>query len=75
VTVPGEDSFSKAANESATIMFHIMLRSTFATKRVLKEYRLNRAALDFITGQVADLFARAQVRHDTETRRGVGGEG
>lgn len=43
-------------------MFHIMLRSTFAAKRVLKEYRLTRSALRFLTGQILDLFARAQVR-------------
>lgn len=52
VVVPGEDSFSVEAQKNATIMFHIMLRATFAAKRVLYEFRLTKNALRYITGQI-----------------------
>lgn len=61
VVVPGTDGFSVEAQENATIMFHIMLRATFAAKRVLLEFRLTRNALKFIVGQVETSFLQAQV--------------
>jgi DNA-directed RNA polymerase II subunit RPB1 len=61
VVVPGEDSFARQAQENATIMFHIMLRATFAAKRVLYEYRLTKIALKYILGQIENHFLQAQV--------------
>uniref|UniRef100_A0A453CSQ3 DNA-directed RNA polymerase subunit n=1 Tax=Aegilops tauschii subsp. strangulata TaxID=200361 RepID=A0A453CSQ3_AEGTS len=36
--VPGDDAMSIEAQKNATLLFNILLRSTFASKRVLKEY-------------------------------------
>ncbi|KAK1324599.1 DNA-directed RNA polymerase II subunit RPB1 [Acorus calamus] len=46
--VPGEDLMSMEAQKNATLFFNILLRSTFASKRVLKEYRLTREAFDWV---------------------------
>ncbi|KAG8042883.1 hypothetical protein GUJ93_ZPchr0317g33743 [Zizania palustris] len=44
--VPGDDAMSIEAQKNATLFFNILLRSTFASKRVLKEYRLTKEALN-----------------------------
>lgn len=62
VVIPGEDKFSVEAQENATIMMRIMLRSTFACKRVLQEYRLSQRAFDFIVKEIEDKFQRSQVQ-------------
>jgi DNA-directed RNA polymerase II subunit RPB1 len=61
IVVPGEDKFSVQAQSNATIMFKIMLRATFATKRVLYEYRFNELALNYVTGQIREKFQTSQV--------------
>ena len=39
--VPGDDFLSKEAQTNATLFFNILLRSILASKRGLKEYKLN----------------------------------
>jgi DNA-directed RNA polymerase II subunit RPB1 len=67
MVVPGEDRFSKEAQGNATILLNIMLRSTFAAKRVLLEYRLTRNALKYIVGQIEHSFLGSQVGIHTHT--------
>ena len=50
--VEGLDALSREAQRNATLLFHTLLRSTLASKRVCGEYRLNRAAFDWLTGEV-----------------------
>uniref|UniRef100_A0A0E0MIR4 DNA-directed RNA polymerase n=1 Tax=Oryza punctata TaxID=4537 RepID=A0A0E0MIR4_ORYPU len=40
--IPGDDAMSIKAQKNATRFFSILLRSTFASKRVLKDYRLTK---------------------------------
>ncbi|KAK3032562.1 hypothetical protein RJ639_036801 [Escallonia herrerae] len=46
--VPGDDAMSMEAQKNATLFFNFLLRSAFASKRVLNEYRLTREAFDWI---------------------------
>ena len=59
VVVPGDDHLSNEAQRNATLLFNIMLRSKFAAKRVLKEYRLNAAAFYWVMGEVEERFKQA----------------
>ncbi|KAK2997212.1 hypothetical protein RJ639_025783 [Escallonia herrerae] len=47
--VTGDDAMSMEAQKNATLFFTILLHSTFASKRVLNEYRLTREAFDWVT--------------------------
>ncbi|KQK11890.1 hypothetical protein BRADI_1g00350v3 [Brachypodium distachyon] len=44
--VPGDDAISIEAQKNATLFFNILLHSTFASKRVLKEYRLTKESFE-----------------------------
>lgn len=44
VIVSGEDRLSREAQENATMLFNIHLRSTMCSKRVIEEYFLNTEA-------------------------------
>ncbi|KAK3012101.1 hypothetical protein RJ639_010574 [Escallonia herrerae] len=46
--VTGDDAMSMEAQKNATLFFNILLRSTFASKRVLNEYMLTREAFDWV---------------------------
>ena len=61
VVVRGDDSLSREAQESATLLFKALLRSRLAFKRLVKEYSLNRLAFDNILGDIASRFAKAVV--------------
>jgi hypothetical protein len=50
--VEGQDSLSREAQRNATLLFHTLLRSTLASKRVCGEYKLTRAAWHWLTGEV-----------------------
>lgn len=58
---PGDDVISIEARNNATHLFNIVMRSTLATKRVLKQYRLNQKAFDWVLGEVESRFKRALV--------------
>jgi DNA-directed RNA polymerase II subunit RPB1 len=45
VVVPGEDSLSKEAQRNATFMFHALVRSQLASKRLLKVRYVTQSAL------------------------------
>ncbi|KAK3025186.1 hypothetical protein RJ639_043072 [Escallonia herrerae] len=46
--VTGDDAMSMEAQKNATLFFSILLRSTFASKRVLNEYRLTHEPFDWV---------------------------
>ena len=50
--VEGQDELSREAQRNGTLLFHTLIRSTFASKRVCGEYKLTRAAWQWITGEV-----------------------
>jgi len=61
IIVRGDDPLSREAQANATLLFQILLRSKLATKRVLKEYRLNEEALVWLSGTVVAAFHAALV--------------
>lgn len=50
--VEGQDALSREAQRNATLLFHTLIRSTLASKRVCSEYKLTRAAWHWLTGEV-----------------------
>ena len=52
----GPDALSKEAQRNATLLFFSHLRATFASKRVLREYKLTPEAFDWILGEVETRF-------------------
>jgi len=54
--VGGEDQISREAQYNATLLFRIFLRSKLATKRVLRDCRLSKEALEFIIGAIRSDF-------------------
>ena len=61
VVVVGDDPLSVEAQANATTNYRILLRSYLASKRVLKEFRLSAAALDWAVGEVETRFNVAKV--------------
>ncbi|KAI8012893.1 DNA-directed RNA polymerase II subunit 1 [Camellia lanceoleosa] len=59
--VPGDDLLSMEAQKNATTFFNILLRSTFSSKRVLKEYRLTREAFEWVIGEIESRFLQSLV--------------
>eukprot|EP01122_Echinamoeba_exundans_P007522 TRINITY_DN2336_c0_g2_i6.p1 TRINITY_DN2336_c0_g2~~TRINITY_DN2336_c0_g2_i6.p1 ORF type:complete len:1742 (-),score=279.53 TRINITY_DN2336_c0_g2_i6:37-5262(-) len=54
-----KDRLGAEALDNATKLFRIHLRATFASKRVLGEYRLNSRQLNWILGEVESRFQQA----------------
>ncbi|WVZ51464.1 hypothetical protein U9M48_002610 [Paspalum notatum var. saurae] len=59
--VPGDDAISIEAQKNATLFFNIHLRATFASKRVLSEYRLTREAFEWIIAEIVSRFSQSLV--------------
>jgi len=59
--VVGEDPLSIEAQNNATTLYRILIRGMLASKRVLKQYRLSEAALNWVVGEVETRFHRAKV--------------
>ena len=45
----------------STVLFRILVRSLLASKLVLREFLLSRAALDYVIGGIESRFAKAVV--------------
>ncbi|KAH9949477.1 beta and beta-prime subunits of DNA dependent RNA-polymerase [Amylocystis lapponica] len=56
IVVRGDNSFSKEAQSNATMMFRMHLRATFASRRVLEKYHLNREAFEWVLGEIDAKF-------------------
>lgn len=61
IIVRGDDALSREAQDNATILFKIHLRSRLAFKRIVTEYSLNKLALQHVLGEIESRFARAPV--------------
>ena len=59
IVVDGDDPLSREAQKNATLLFTCLLRSVFASKRVLKEYRLTATAFQWVLGEVLSRFNTA----------------
>uniref|UniRef100_K3ZN27 DNA-directed RNA polymerase subunit n=1 Tax=Setaria italica TaxID=4555 RepID=K3ZN27_SETIT len=59
--VHGDDALSIEAQKNATLFFNIHLRATFASKRVLSEYRLTREAFEWIVDEIVSRFSQSLV--------------
>ncbi|CAM9431387.1 unnamed protein product [Chrysoparadoxa australica] len=61
VVVTGQDRLSREAQDNATLLFFILVRTELAAKRVLLQYRLDQAAFDWVIGEVESKFMSARV--------------
>jgi len=61
VVVVGDDPLSIEAQSNATTLYRILVRSLLSSKRVLKEFRLSEAALNWVIGEVETRFHTAKV--------------
>jgi len=61
VIVKGDDVLSREAQYNATILWQALVRSKLATKRVLKDLRLNEMALNFLKGEITRCFHKTIV--------------
>jgi len=61
VVVVGDDPLSIEAQRNATTLYAILIRSMLATKRVLCDFRLSKAALDWVIGEIETRFNIAKV--------------
>ncbi|CAM0951685.1 unnamed protein product [Alopecurus aequalis] len=59
--VDGVDPISMEAQKNATLLFNILLRSTLASKRVLREYGLTREAFEWVIGEIESRFHQSLV--------------
>jgi DNA-directed RNA polymerase II subunit RPB1 len=59
--VVGDDPLSVEAQNNATSLYRILIRSILASKRVLKEFRLSEAALNWVIGEIETRFHTAKV--------------
>jgi len=65
IIVVGDDPISREAQYNATLLFQTFLRSKLATKRVLRDYRLSKEALEWVVGSILSDF-RSSVVHPGE---------
>ncbi|OQR92170.1 DNA-directed RNA polymerase II largest subunit [Achlya hypogyna] len=61
IVVKGDDNLSIEAQENATLLFQILVRSTLAVKRVLLEFRLNDSAFEWLMGEIKSKFLASLV--------------
>ncbi|GAA6057289.1 hypothetical protein JCM3770_001700 [Rhodotorula araucariae] len=61
VVVRGQDALSREAQENATRLFGIFVRSVLASRRVIEEYHLNKEAFEWVIGEVESKFNAAVV--------------
>jgi len=59
--VVGDDPLSIEAQNNATTLYRILIRGMLASKRVLKQFRLSEAALNWVIGEVETRFHKSKV--------------
>lgn len=59
IIVSGEDPISTQAQYNATLLFNILLRSTFCSKQMAKSHKLNAEAFEWVLGEVETRFNQA----------------
>eukprot|EP00029_Vermamoeba_vermiformis_P000981 TRINITY_DN1114_c0_g1_i1.p1 TRINITY_DN1114_c0_g1~~TRINITY_DN1114_c0_g1_i1.p1 ORF type:complete len:1749 (-),score=528.73 TRINITY_DN1114_c0_g1_i1:193-5355(-) len=55
----GEDEVTNEVQRNAVLLFNILVRSIFASKRVLREFRLDRESFDYLLGEIESKFSKA----------------
>ena len=68
VIVKGEDHLSIQANDNATLLMNILVRSTLCAKKVIEEYRLSAEAFEWLLGEIEARFNQSQVSKCTSVR-------
>lgn len=61
VIVNGDDPLSRQAQQNATLLFNIHLRSTLCSKRMTQEFRLSTEAFDWLLGEIETKFNQSIV--------------
>ena len=61
VIIKGNDHLSLAAQENATLLMSILLRSSLCSKQILEHHHLTSEALDWLCEQIETRFSQAQV--------------
>lgn len=61
IVVRGTDRISMEAQDNATLLFRMLVRSTLAVRRVIEEFHLTREAFDWVVGEIGSRFAHAMV--------------
>ncbi|ANB15624.1 DNA-directed RNA polymerase II core subunit RPO21 [Sugiyamaella lignohabitans] len=61
IVIRGEGELLREAQANASYLFQCLVRSRLASKRVLEEYKLNKAAFDWVLGEVQTQFAKSLV--------------
>ena len=56
IVVRGNDPLSHEAQNNATLTFRMHLRATFASRRVLEQFHLNREAFEWVMGEIEAKF-------------------
>lgn len=56
IVVRGDDPLSIEAQANATLNFRMHLRATFASRRVLEKFHLNREAFEWVMGEIEAKF-------------------
>ncbi|XP_024857963.1 DNA-directed RNA polymerase II subunit RPB1 [Kryptolebias marmoratus] len=59
IIVNGDDPLSRQAQENATLLFNIHLRSTLCSKRMTEEFRLSTEAFDWLLGEIETKFSQS----------------
>lgn len=63
----GDDPLSQQAQENATLLFNIHLRSTLCSKRMTEEFRLSTEAFDWLLGEIETKFNQSIVSRPAAT--------
>ncbi|KAL9086884.1 MAG: hypothetical protein Q9165_006890 [Trypethelium subeluteriae] len=61
IVIRGDDVLSREADESATILFKILLRARLAFKRLVADHSLNKLAFENVLGDIEARFSRSMV--------------
>ncbi|KAL7869484.1 hypothetical protein AOLI_G00134720 [Acnodon oligacanthus] len=56
IIVNGDDPLSKQAQQNATLLFNIHLRSTLCSRRMTEEFRLSTEAFEWLLGEIETKF-------------------
>jgi DNA-directed RNA polymerase II subunit RPB1 len=62
IVIDGDDHISQQAQENATLLFSVLLRSTLCAKRVAFEHKLSAEAFDWVLGEIEAKFKQAMVQ-------------
>ena len=61
IVIGGGDPISRQAQQNATLLFSVLLRSILCSKRVAFEHKLSAEAFDWVLGEIEAKFKQAMV--------------